>query len=316
MAQEKYMKKVSVIVPVYNVEAFLPECLDSLLAQNYPNLELLVVDDGATDGSGAICDEYAARDGRITVIHQKNMGLSGARNTGLEQADGDYIMFVDSDDYVMPDYVGHMVAAIEQEEADIVICRFYNCNEQEDGTYRPTPCVSEPQQYCLSGSEILPRRFDEMKMYYGVAWNKIFRREVLSHVRFPEGRTCEDVWASLDYYLRCNKVICLGEMLYCYRNRMGSISQSSSLAWVESQMEWLERELQYFYEQNQPENLVYPARHYIALFSRNRRRGLRQGQEREKYWNMAIRAVLSNKELSSADKIKYRVRQLQHRIGF
>ena len=118
----KYL--VSVIMPVYNVEAYLSEALDSVINQSYDNLEIIVVDDGSTDGSGKICDEYAEKDERIRLIHQKNSGVSSTRNAALDAATGDFVIFIDSDDAYDPDYVTTMLDAMIENDADMVICRF------------------------------------------------------------------------------------------------------------------------------------------------------------------------------------------------
>lgn len=123
---------ISVIIPVYNMEKYLRRCLDSVLAQDYTNLEILVVDDGSTDGSWAICQEYARKDARITVIHQENGGLSAARNTGLDRATGAYIAFVDSDDYILPNMYSAMLACKNREDADIPVALWQY--EKADGT--------------------------------------------------------------------------------------------------------------------------------------------------------------------------------------
>ena len=121
--------KISVIVPVYNVEKYLPTCLDSIIAQSYKNLEIIVVDDGAKDSSGAICDEYAKKDVRIVSLHKQNGGLSDARNYGMQFMTGDYISFIDSDDYVHPDYISTLYNNLVENDADISICNFEKTNE-------------------------------------------------------------------------------------------------------------------------------------------------------------------------------------------
>ena len=123
------MKKISVIVPIYNVEQYLYQCIDSIIAQTYTNLEIILVDDGSTDSSGEICDKYASVDCRIVVIHKKNGGLSEARNAGINVATGDYIGFVDSDDYIFPDTYRGMIEACENNNCEIAVCARDNFNE-------------------------------------------------------------------------------------------------------------------------------------------------------------------------------------------
>ena len=115
---------ISVIVPVYNVEKYIAACVDSILAQTYTNLEILLVDDGSTDSSGALCDEYARRDVRVRVIHQENGGLSDARNTGMQSAQGTYFAFVDSDDFIAGDYIAYLYGMIEKHHAQIAVCGY------------------------------------------------------------------------------------------------------------------------------------------------------------------------------------------------
>ena len=135
---------ISVIVPVYNIEAYLRKCIDSILAQTYTNLEIILVDDGSTDNSGEICNEYAAKDARIRVIHKGNGGLSSARNTGIDIATGKYIGFVDSDDYLAPDMYEKLLGAIVNNHADISVCNVHHVDENEElisSTFLFTPLI-------------------------------------------------------------------------------------------------------------------------------------------------------------------------------
>lgn len=298
---------VSIIVPVYNVAAYLRECLDSLINQTYQKLEIILVNDGSTDESGVICDEYAQRDSRIQVIHQENKGISAARNAGLKRMREEYLAFVDSDDYVAPDYISYFVSVMEQEkDADMVICRFYNYRQSEGDAYVPIPCVSQPEKRVMSGQEILPRRFGKMKVYYTLPSNKIYKRALFDGIFFPEGRTAEDVWISLDLFCRCEKVICTDKLLYYYRNRKGSISNDPSAKWILAQLDWLERELQFFLDSSNSENAVFPAREYVSMMYKNKRvLQKREKDDRQQYWEAAVKVLLSGRRLSFKDKMKY-----------
>ena len=134
------MSTVSIIVPVYKVEDYIRECLDSILAQTYPYFELILVDDGSPDNCGRICDDYAKGDNRIKVVHKVNGGLTSARNAGLEVAKGDWIMHVDGDDWIEPDMLEKMYAVAEKSQADIVYCDFYLSYEKNE-RYMPNPCL-------------------------------------------------------------------------------------------------------------------------------------------------------------------------------
>ncbi len=219
---------VSVIIPVYNVRPFLEEALDSVLNQSYANLEILVIDDGSTDGSGETCDAYAKRDGRVRVIHQENRGLSAARNAGLDAMTGDVVAFLDSDDAFDPDFVEEMLSAMIRESADVVVCRFtmhqtagrLSCK----GNERPHPSIA-------------PGRYDrteairsQVKGAINISvWNKLFRRALWNGIRFPEGHVFEDIEVTLQILEQCDSVFMIDRPLYKYRQRSGSIMNNYTM---------------------------------------------------------------------------------------
>ena len=174
--------KVSLIIPVYNVLAFLDHCLDSVLSQTFKDVEIIVIDDGSTDGGGRLCDAYAERDVRIQVFHTENRGLSAARNLGLEKATGDYVAFLDSDDWIEEDFLQRMVETAESYDSDIVCCRYsydYRGHKEDSQEYRDL--------LLLAGDDIMLAFLT--KPYIGnVAWNKLYRRALFSDIRYPEGR--------------------------------------------------------------------------------------------------------------------------------
>lgn len=172
---------ISVIVPVYKVEKYLEKCLMSIRNQTYTDLEIILIDDGSPDCCGAICDDMAAQDKRIVVIHQPNGGLSSARNRGLEIATGEYIAFIDSDDYVTPDYFEKMIKAITDENADMCMCGSVCIDE--DGNILYQDLLYEEK--CFTGSQIV--NFFVLNLKTAV-WNKLFRKSLIGNVRFPEGR--------------------------------------------------------------------------------------------------------------------------------
>ena len=148
---------ISVIIPVYNVEKYLRECIDSVLNQSYQNLEIILVDDGSTDSSGEICDEYEKQDIRIRVIHQKNQGLSGARNTGFQNANGEYVYFLDSDDWIVPEAIKCLVKRAEEESADVV---FFEAFSFEDGKPEQTTTKGYSYSKISIGKELFSGRDD------------------------------------------------------------------------------------------------------------------------------------------------------------
>lgn len=218
-------KLLSFVLPIYKVEAYLPQCVDSILAQMTPECEIILVDDGSPDGCGAICDAYAAKYDDIHVIHKENGGLSSARNAGLERAEGKYVLFVDSDDYIEPGSVEKLLRWIGSTDADLAF--LLSRKVYPDGT-------SEPLGENLVRQEILGRsRMEVLRFLSGCpkfpasAWGKIYRRSFLlegGHWFPGDRRLSEDLQYSLDLFLTAEKFDYLDFPYYCYRqNRAGSI---------------------------------------------------------------------------------------------
>lgn len=175
---------ISIIVPVYRVEQYLVKCVESLLGQTYRETEIILVDDGSPDQCGAICDGYAARDSRIRVIHQPNGGVSSARNAGLAAASGEYIGFVDPDDWVQPDMYERMLEEMTARQADLVICGYQY--HHEDGSVDETRLYPERDTEVIDRKELLKRFGDMPPTVRHVTWNKLFRRSLLRELRFDE----------------------------------------------------------------------------------------------------------------------------------
>lgn len=218
--------KISVIVPVYNVEKFLPECLNSLIDQTHKNFEVLLVDDGATDHSADICDNYAKKDNRIRVFHKKNGGLSDARNYALTYITGDYIAFIDSDDYVHKEYLETLIKNCISNDADISIC---NYKIVEEGEILTDKNMSN-QSFCFTKEEsmqqILHGRYI---MQFCVAWGKIYKKEIFDDIKYPFGKKYEDVAVAHLCYNKATKVVYTEDQLYYYLHRKGSIKNSGRL---------------------------------------------------------------------------------------
>ena len=192
---------ISIIVPIYNVEKYLPKCLESLVNQSYRDIEIILIDDGSPDRCGQICDDYAKKDSRIVVIHQKNQGVSAARNAGLVCAKGEYIGFVDPDDWVDLEMYGRMLEAMIREQADMVICGY----EYVNITGEPT------RKYAFSGTEIInskdvyKRMFDMPPTIRLVIWNKLFKKTILKDIFFSENiRGAEDAEVLGKYVAKIN----------------------------------------------------------------------------------------------------------------
>lgn len=213
---------ISVVVPIYKVEAYLPQCLDSLVEQTYRNLEIILVDDGSPDGCGAICDAYAARDSRIRVIHKKNGGVSSARNAGLAAVTGDLIAFVDGDDFVEPDIYERMYAHMTADpRLDVVYCAATRFPMQEKllhMDFYPTGTV-------ITGREMARKMMlDEITSHM---WLGLFKRFCWEGIVFPVGRTYEDLAMTYRAFLSVGYVGFLTEPLYHYRMNDTSITQTA-----------------------------------------------------------------------------------------
>lgn len=216
---------ISVIVPVYKVEKELPRCVDSILRQTYPHLQIILVDDGSPDGCGAICDAYAAAHENVQVIHKENGGLSDARNAGIEHADGDYLMFIDSDDYIEPDMAEKLYRALQSADADMSICNYlHDCAPNEAQSYPNDLPIADG---VLSGREILAEQvFVGSGVWFIIVCNKLYSKKLFDEIRFPVGKLNEDEFVFHRIMLQCERVACVHDALYHYVIRPGSIMRS------------------------------------------------------------------------------------------
>lgn len=213
---------LSVIVPIYKVEDYLPKCVESIRNQTYSNLEIILVDDGSPDGCGAICDEFAKKDSRIRVIHKENGGLSDARNTGIDVAKGDYLAFVDSDDWLEPDAFEAMLALAEKYDAKMVCAGRYN----EDGaTGTQSKGLCPEKEEFVPGKELVRRifRWDHLD---SAAWDKLYARELFREIRYPVGRVVEDVPTTYHLVLLAGGAAMLPKPVYHYVCRAQSITNA------------------------------------------------------------------------------------------
>lgn len=219
------MALVSIIVPVYKVEPYIKECLDSILEQTYKDFELILVDDGSPDQCPAICDAYALADDRIRVIHKENGGLSDARNAGIDAAQGDFLTFIDSDDMVAPEFLESLYALLVQYRADIAVCGILHFN---DGTMVPGSTPGEIR--IMSGREIVSKNTGGGYGAFRVeTCGKLYRAQLFRELRFPVGRLHEDEGTTpILFYLADTVVADPGATLYGYRSRAESIMHTFS----------------------------------------------------------------------------------------
>lgn len=230
------MGMISVIVPVYKVEAYLPQCLDSILGQDYEKLEVILIDDGSPDGCGAICDAYGAKDSRIRVIHQKNSGAAAAKNAGLRIATGEYLAFADSDDFVEPGAYSHMVGLLKQYDADVVRCSFRNLYRNRGEVY-PYPAGTS----VMEGTEFL--RSFATDWTCGLLWNKLYKRSLFDGVFFEEGHKIDDEFFTYRGIMNARRVVCDDRVIYNYRKRASSVmtSPASQLQLSIDRIEFMEK---------------------------------------------------------------------------
>ncbi|SEQ23318.1 glycosyltransferase family 2 protein [Butyrivibrio sp. TB] len=216
-------KLISIIVAVYNVEQYLAECIDSILAQTYTNYELILVDDGSTDRSGEMCDEYSKKDSRIIVIHQKNGGISNVRNNGIRKSKGEYICFIDADDFVSPMYLQSLYETAIQNDANIVACEFYNFIDYDS--------ISEELKKCSCETKLITEKDMEDEDFSAkntvklvVPSNKLYKRWLFDKIQYPEGKIHEDAYIYHRLLHEVKKIVFLSDVLYFYRIRKGSIT--------------------------------------------------------------------------------------------
>ena len=215
MNQEKAL--ISIIIPVYKVEKYLEKCIQSVINQTYENLQIILVDDGSPDNCGKICDEYAKKDHRIEVIHKSNGGLSDARNKGLEIAKGEYIGFVDSDDYIEADMYEVLYNLLKQYNADVSICNFYTVSQGKISIKNADNGINEYNRIEILKEILLDKNIQSY------AWNKLYKKELFDEIKYPIGKKYEDIGTTFYLLEKCNKVVVTGKSEYYYINRQDSI---------------------------------------------------------------------------------------------
>ena len=211
-------KKVSIIVPVYKVEKFLERCVESIIKQTYQNIEIILIDDESPDECPKMCDQYEIKDNRIKVIHKKNGGLSDARNAGLDIASGEYIAFVDSDDWIESDFIETLYMNAEREKADISVVGYQLI--WADGRIRR---FSRDEEYYVFDRENAIRELLKQQKFQCMVCQKMYRKQIFKTIRFPVGKIYEDVAIGLSTFLKAERVVVSGKVKYNYFQRSDSI---------------------------------------------------------------------------------------------
>lgn len=215
--------RISIIVPIYKVEKYLPACVNSLLNQTYTNIEIILVDDGSPDSCGNMCDEYAKKDDRIKVIHKKNGGLSDARNAGYPYITGDYVAFIDSDDCVADNMLEILLSAMEKENSDIVEC---DVQKFDDGT-EPQPVGEKLYKIQSYITQDALKELMNDGIFHQHVWNKLYKKQVLNKILFAKGKLNEDEFWTYRVFGNAKKVTKVDYELYFYLQRAGSIMGES-----------------------------------------------------------------------------------------
>ena len=304
MSQEIF---VSIIVPVYDIEEYLVECIESILAQTWKHFEIILVDDGSTDSSGKMCDEYAEKYNCIFVIHKKNGGLSSARNAGIDVARGNYLAFIDSDDVVHPDYLRELVNIVEKENADLVACDFCVGTSCQWGE-------TSEVKYDIRRDEDVLERMNDNDVVVTVAWNKLYHAKFFKeyNLRYPEGKIHEDMFLTPQILHCTNKMVITNQKLYFYRQRKNSIMNSSfSIKQLDS-LEAIEFRIALFTKWDKKELQIKEYESYIRK-AKELYRKMKNGEEEEyeqekKKIKMKMLNILKEKKVFYLLNWKYKIK--------
>lgn len=242
MNWQKELYKISVIVPVYNAENFLEKCVDSILNQTYYNLEIILVDDGSNDGSSALCDLYAERDIRVQVIHKSQGGVCEARNSGLDIATGDYLIFVDNDDFILPDMYETLMANMLKYQVKISMCSYSLYYEERGQEYIEEQLFTKK----MDSLEALHIFHTEKRIDMIVPWNKLYKRELFDGIRYPVGRTFDDEFVTYKLLWKAGSICYTNQQLYFFRQRIDSITHTLTLKKYTDYMDALLERHEYF----------------------------------------------------------------------
>ena len=274
------MAEVSIIVPVYQVEKYVRQCVDSILAQTFTDFELILVDDGSKDMSGQICDEYARMDTRVKVIHKENGGAADTRNRGMDQAVGNYVMFVDSDDYIAPTMLECLYRNMLNENADIAACNYLYFFEND----RQKDFAINVQSEVLTGTEIFYYRKNERNYgFWTVVWNKLMKRETVGKVRFRSGKYYEDEFWANEIYQMDIKIVTIPECLYYYRQHENSTMRQKKIARSLDLIEAYQERIYIYLQEQKYSGQAYKVLVYSLEHLEESKRLITNEDERKKY---------------------------------
>lgn len=313
---------VSVIVPIYKVEKYLRRAVDSIINQTYDNLEIILVEDGSPDCCGQICDEYAKKDSRVQVIHKQNGGLSDARNAGLDVMTGEYVVFVDSDDYIAPYFISELYRAIMETEADVSFCQYAvvtkeDMSEEKTSLFAPqnihyTDFIDVYEQH-----DLLVNMYDNNHQdatYFIVSWNKLYKASLWQDIRFPKGKIHEDEATTYQVFYLATRGTYVKTPMYGYFSAPSSITRDAfhlkRLDWMEA----LSERIVFFEERGETDLVSYGLRaradgaiKYYYPLKENVKNSKKQQKELKRYVSLALKQKQKGYELSIRTRIGYRI---------
>ena len=251
---------ITVIIPVYNVEKYLPRCIDSIINQTYTNLEIILIDDGSLDRCGEICDQYAEKDKRVKVIHKENGGVSSARNVGLDNASGIYVTFIDADDWVEENYLYILLSNIVKKNADIAIC---NYNRVTGNSIVSNSLQNDTK--LINSKEYLIKVLNP-QTGFGFCWMKLIKRESINNIRFNETLTVgEDAIFNIEIAKNVTTIVSLEEALYNYRNRSSSVVKKYDTNYVEKYLRAIQATRKYIFDNYKEKDIIQNYYNFVAF---------------------------------------------------
>ncbi len=294
--------RISVIIPVYNVERYLKKCVDSVLKQDYTNIEIILVDDGSTDSSGNICDEYSNKyPNKVKVIHKKNGGLSDARNYGIKKSSGKYLIFVDSDDWIEENTISYSYKEIIENNAQIAV---YGISIDQEGKKAK---IKKPSEKRIISSKLAIIYLNSFRGIDVSVCNKMFCREIFNNIEFPVGKLCEDYYIIYKLFENTKQIILIPEVFYHYYQRPNSIVRNSNL-----NMDYLyaaEEEMKYLSKYNKDIEFAGITGYVFANITLYHMKYIRniknEKKELLKHMKKYKKSVLNNKYLPTVRKIQY-----------
>lgn len=249
--------KVSIIVPIYNVEKYVAKCIDSLIGQTYSNIEIILVNDGSTDGSRGICEKYAHNDNRIKLINKNNGGLSDARNKGLDIATGEYVFLVDSDDYIDLNTISLLIKKAGEYQADVVVCNYIHVLEKQGDLFSFETSADTVEVYD-TGIDFYRQICDGKNRigHCNLAWGKLYKTSLFKKIRYPFGKIHEDEWTTYKVLAEAKRTVYIDDILYYYLIRDGSIMRTKKPERDLHRIEAYEERYKFFEERNE-DKIVY-----------------------------------------------------------